>query len=223
LTNGFDSYRKKYLEHIAEISKKSYKAIQNTYLNKFNYYIRSSSLDRSDPVEVLLRDNNIFLGLTVTHRKEDYVEKFCFGSNEYISNHSQFYLDKLHLIAQFISYFHVQAASIINDQDLSKLAMYKKKFDINSCEPHSSKKFLEYIRSQDVIMEDKHGQSINLSNREAQCMRLIASGKTAKEIAVILDISPRTAEHHINNLKYKTSLRTRSELVGSYMKIHGVF
>jgi DNA-binding CsgD family transcriptional regulator len=51
-----------------------------------------------------------------------------------------------------------------------------------------------------------------LTARERQVLQLLAEGKTAKEAAAILNVSPRTIEFHRNNIAEKTGLRTTAEL-----------
>lgn len=63
-----------------------------------------------------------------------------------------------------------------------------------------------------VIFESKSG-FFNLSKREIQCITFMQSGKTMKEIALHLGVSPRTVEHHINNIKKKTNLKYKSQLM----------
>ncbi len=41
-------------------------------------------------------------------------------------------------------------------------------------------------------------------------LRLIAAGSTAKEAARLLDIAPKTADHHIQNLYSKIGVTTRA-------------
>ncbi len=49
-----------------------------------------------------------------------------------------------------------------------------------------------------------------LTSREIEVLRLIAAGQTAKEAARTLDISPKTAENHIQNLYAKIGVSTRA-------------
>lgn len=51
-----------------------------------------------------------------------------------------------------------------------------------------------------------------LTIREREVLQLLAEGKTLKEIGAVLNVSPRTAEFHKNNLVTKTGLRTTAEL-----------
>jgi DNA-binding NarL/FixJ family response regulator len=51
-----------------------------------------------------------------------------------------------------------------------------------------------------------------LTIREREVLQLLAEGKIIKEIATILNVSPRTVEFHKNNLAAKTGLRTIAEL-----------
>jgi DNA-binding NarL/FixJ family response regulator len=52
-----------------------------------------------------------------------------------------------------------------------------------------------------------------LSERETDVLRLVAEGKTAKEIADALFISPRTVENYKNNILKKLSLHKTSDLI----------
>ena len=52
-----------------------------------------------------------------------------------------------------------------------------------------------------------------LSEREEEVLRLVAEGKTAKEIAQTLFISPRTVENYKNNMLKKLGLHKTSDLI----------
>lgn len=54
---------------------------------------------------------------------------------------------------------------------------------------------------------------INLSEREIQVIRLVASGHTAKEMADDLGVSPRTLETYRARAMSKLNLRSRAELI----------
>jgi DNA-binding NarL/FixJ family response regulator len=51
-----------------------------------------------------------------------------------------------------------------------------------------------------------------LTGREREVLQLLAEGKIIKEIAAIMNVSPRTVEFHKNNVVAKTGLRTTAEL-----------
>lgn len=51
-----------------------------------------------------------------------------------------------------------------------------------------------------------------LTARERQVLQLLAEGRTLKEAATVLNVSPRTIEFHRNNIADKTGLRTTAEL-----------
>ena len=53
----------------------------------------------------------------------------------------------------------------------------------------------------------------SLTNREKQVLKLVAEGRSNKEVADLLDISVKTAMTHRENLMQKLSLHNRTDLV----------
>jgi len=63
--------------------------------------------------------------------------------------------------------------------------------------------------------------AVVLTPREREVLQLLAEGRSAKEIASVLDISPRTVEFHKYNVMEKLGLRTTAELTQYAIK-HGI-
>jgi DNA-binding NarL/FixJ family response regulator len=53
----------------------------------------------------------------------------------------------------------------------------------------------------------------HLTTREKEILKLIAEGKSSKEIADLLFISVRTAEHHRANMMVKLNVKKTADLV----------
>lgn len=65
------------------------------------------------------------------------------------------------------------------------------------------------------------GKAKVLTHREEEVLRLVAEGKTAREIANLLYISPRTVENYKNSILEKLSLHKTSDLIKYAIK-HGI-
>lgn len=65
-----------------------------------------------------------------------------------------------------------------------------------------------------IASESPPGPPDDLSEREAQVLRLIARGHTNAEIAEQLCLSVRTVETHRSHIQQKLRLSSRAELVG---------
>lgn len=61
-------------------------------------------------------------------------------------------------------------------------------------------------------MEKYLEQASLLSNRERQCLKYLLEGKTAKETADSLSLSPRTVEFYFENIKRKLNCWSKREL-----------
>ncbi len=60
---------------------------------------------------------------------------------------------------------------------------------------------------------EEDGPRIPLTPREQEVIKLLAEGKSNKEVAAVLDISVKTAEAHRANLMHKLNLSSLSDLV----------
>jgi DNA-binding NarL/FixJ family response regulator len=77
--------------------------------------------------------------------------------------------------------------------------------------PEVSDKFLECVRKGDFRRRSSSVLSV-LTPREAQVMRLIAEGKTSKEIAVMLDLSLETVRGYRKTLMRKLNVNNVAAL-----------
>lgn len=55
-----------------------------------------------------------------------------------------------------------------------------------------------------------------LTSREAEVLRFLAAGRTDREIATALTISPRTVETHVSAILHKLGVRSRAEAARHY-------
>ena len=92
---------------------------------------------------------------------------------------------------------------------------------------HSGKSYLDPDVTSQALKKSSAGDlrlaissSAQLSNREAEVLRLIASGYSNKEIAAHLQISVKTVEAHKANSMKKIGLRSRIDIV-NYALLQG--
>ncbi len=86
--------------------------------------------------------------------------------------------------------------------------------------------FLSFVLSKELPedwLEKLRGNQLDLideplTTRERQILKLIAEGKSAKEVANLLFISHRTAEHHRANIMEKLNVRKVADLIKYALK-----
>lgn len=68
---------------------------------------------------------------------------------------------------------------------------------------------------QKAIINPKYKKNVMFSKREVQCIKYLHQGYTTKQIARELNLSPRTVEEYINNIKIKLGCNSRLEIVSN--------
>jgi DNA-binding NarL/FixJ family response regulator len=83
------------------------------------------------------------------------------------------------------------------------------------------KVYLPQLMGNKLDQSLKHGpsHSLNLTPRQREVLRLVAQGRTMKEIAALLGISTRTAESHKYEMMEALGIHTTAELIQYAMKL----
>ena len=61
-------------------------------------------------------------------------------------------------------------------------------------------------------------ESVQLTVRECDVLRLVALGRSAKETAIELRIAPCTVERHVENVRLKTRTRNRAHMIAHVIR-----
>lgn len=80
------------------------------------------------------------------------------------------------------------------------------------------KHFVEMKSEPEKPSIDDFFEHYHITDREAEIIKLIKQGKTAKEIAADLDISVNTVNNHIANIYSKTEVRSRIDLLNLFQE-----
>lgn len=59
---------------------------------------------------------------------------------------------------------------------------------------------------------------IHLSKQQSKCLKLLLSGITIKQIASEMNLSPRTVEHYLENIRAQVGCKSNKELMANYSK-----
>lgn len=79
----------------------------------------------------------------------------------------------------------------------------------------------EFIEGKKKGCQERHEQTAYLTRRQREVLQLLAEGRSAKEIASLLNISTRTAEYHKYQMMKDIGMKTVAELVRYAVK-HGI-
>ncbi|KTD46119.1 Response regulator containing a CheY-like receiver domain and an HTH DNA-binding domain protein [Legionella quinlivanii] len=175
----------------------------------FGQYIVWDMLDCKGITAAMLQDSahyNFRHVFTLVKQSAEYSDYFHFGTD--LSNIAihQTYINNLDLLERFTQYFEEKVSE---DEDLCSAYSQRFSFEKNSTEvgklPESHRaSFLQSISGADKVP---------LSLREIECAQLLVCGKTTKEIAFAMNLSPRTIDDKIEALKSKYRVRNKNELI----------
>lgn len=125
------------------------------------------------------------------------------------------YITQIKSFYNYIKYFNYEAVSLlqqnldfrINLADLKKQAFSS---NINTVE-------LAPLIFDDI--DDIHLNNYQITAREKDCLIYLIRGKTIKETAKLLGISPRTVEEYLIRLRQKTGCKYKRELIELFQNL----
>ena len=164
----------------------------------------------------LMHNFDLVHGISIFQREENYVDAYVFASSGQNACIQDFFIAHTSLLKDFIKYFQYKAQNLLS-HNKNKLAQYKNPIDIGYNDEQEVK--LRQLRKNFYRQTNAHNfvkvnnKLIKLSSRERECLYYYTNGDTMKLIARHLDISPRTVETYINNIKVKTGYNFKSDLI----------
>lgn len=145
--------------------------------------------------------------LVLTYKNENKLKAFSFSLKANKKNTSIF-LNELPLLKRFCIEFERQAQSSINQLEPVDLNKLIGKID-------SKQKVQYYLSNKEraEILKLFNCHPPKLSKREKNCLCLYLQGETARSIAELLQLSQRTVESYLNNIKCKLNCFSKTELI----------
>jgi len=161
---------------------------------------------------------NITHGLTITKSHEDYCDFFFYASNRENPEVKKLYFNRREVFENYCNYFLETASKTIRIAEKHKIILpFAPKLEVATTKDINVDAFLK------TIAKGKPDWT-RMTKRELDVAYHLVLGKTNKEIALILGISPRTVEEYTNNIKSKMNCKNKAELIATLCKCSiGVF
>lgn len=102
---------------------------------------------------------------------------------------------------------------ILKNVSIAELLAYLRNIQMGEAaiSPAMAARILEEFSRLSVRQDDEPSQSTELTAREVEVLRELASGATNREIAVRLTIAENTVKNHVRNILTKLHLKNRRE------------
>jgi DNA-binding CsgD family transcriptional regulator len=153
---------------------------------------------------------------TVVEKNAEHNNYYHFANNSSSQAINQIYLSQVDLLESFIKHFNhniSQSKKLSSAYQLSykidpDAAGYQieNQEDINLTETQKLE-FLNHLTQGDNL------ETQLLSTRQLECLFYLIKGMTMKQISHELNLSPKTIEHYLENIKIKFNCSSRSELL----------
>ena len=158
----------------------------------------------------------------ITQIDNEVIEGCGFVSHKDNPRINELYLKHYDVLKKFIEQFKFTFADVITNAEPCK-AKYKNGFihdlpEYNKNDVPDIQAFLRAIGANSNSL-NIDGQIIQLTKREMQCLELVDKGCSAKLIGRELLLSPRTIESHLDNIRQKTGVHHKHDLIKLYREL----
>lgn len=173
----------------------------------------------SEGNEERIRDGrNLFnhdYGISFFKKYKNYWELVDFAT--FSGNHRimDFYFNHVDILEIFVMYFKEKAQDLIKQALAQQIMIPKDMTGVISVDTIgiNKKNILESIKPKKYILDIVNYSKKYLTPKEFEVLKFFCKGYSMKEIARFLNISARTAEDHINNVKRKLGIIRKFELI----------
>ena len=154
--------------------------------------------------------------LSSFYSKDDYIEGWGIFSSRNDLDLTPSFISNIQLIERFIVYFNNVAKDLIQRAEKDKILFHSTlmttDFDI-VCQQEKVKNFLKSTEPETWQMKVSNLLYVKLTRTEVICLTYLLYGHSYKVIAGILNVSHKTIEKHMENIRAKTGLHCKQRLL----------
>lgn len=148
-------------------------------------------------------------------KQEDAVEFFGYSANRKSSSLENIYLNYPSLLTSFSTYFKKTMNSILRTMEEHAGSLVDLKgqdfFHKEKISPSiATETYLSYLNT--IGLDRDVRLAASLSKREKECLHALALSRTAKDTAMQLNLSHRTIQFYLENIKNKLNCNSKQEL-----------
>lgn len=223
--NYFLSSKKEIVHYIFEQQIQTIATPPPHLLEKENFcYLLRSEGSYSKVMQDIQNYFNIAHCINIIHRNTGYFDVYCFGTTPDNYKIVDFYLNNWDFFEKFILYFTEKAKKILKRCEDNKILLplhMRPRF--KGLEKNINETNTENIDISSKIplvkfrLTGKY-QHVIFSKRQTDCLKHLIFGCSSKEIAAVLNLSPRTVEFYLENIKTKLNCNRKSEIISILLK-----
>lgn len=167
----------------------------------------------SDLVLSQLRLNvDMWNGANIYFTHKEYIEAWSFGGTPQDTRLPNFIVNNMDVLQRFMAYFRTSAKDLIDGSktiDIQFAEIIPPEFDPDL---KALDDFMKLISTNKYLIT-KGNNNFYLTIREMECLLLRNQGLTAKESARKLNVSYRTVETYLNNIKIKSGVDNLNQIL----------
>lgn len=162
------------------------------------------------------------LHLRIVQKDEAGCHQFLFGSKREGLPFNTLFFNATHVFNSFCDYFLKESTPILKRCDSYKFSLTELMGIDFKDERHYTPASVA-IEARDKFLAEispDYAKMLKLTKREKRCLIELLKGKTAVGIGLSLNISPRTVESYLTNIKEKMDCCSKEELISRLIKFH---
>ncbi len=163
-------------------------------------------------------------GFSIVRDFKEYVEIYALATTSRNETADFKFLTEIEPIENFVEHLKFEGKEIIQAAEQAKILPPPSYASLNSHYPSNEKlkQFYSSIGAGRARIVCKDQSNILLTPKESECLRYLAQGKSVKQVAQSMNISPRTVSFHLDKIKLKTGYHYNSDLATCYWQHNSV-
>jgi DNA-binding CsgD family transcriptional regulator len=153
-------------------------------------------------------------GITFMYKREDSIEFFDFAAPKDNRNILYHYINNKDVFESFFLDFEDKASKLISNAEKERIIMSNNML-IKDDEilNELAESLTQTIKPRSYQLKNPEHVNARISQAEMNCLLSLSKGKTAKETAKDLFISPRTVNTHIYNIKNRLNVCSKEQVL----------